>query len=487
MFTFDNTHIFTGYLKQYLSSFNLPKYRVYTAENEKYHREHISERKNEKDIFKTVFKNTDNETYHKDTKYIEYIKDGFIQYCVEENGSYKWIKYDNRPYVYNRLDLNHTKRLVLSSNVYDTYTHEYLGDFLRFQRDYNHVDLMPLYNCFNNKIVNHLNLEFDKTYFETENFVSSDAISNNPTVYNVSFKSSDTNYKIYMLPVKLFHEYTIAIDSPNVIEMCCGFFGEYLDEREKFKPFSQATYVKYKSMNFNQPVIFDKLLSENLSKEIKRLTNNGDYINTELALMEKDLKLFIKVPHDLNSTITILEGNYIGWNDSFYSKRDNKDFKFIQNKFVTNYQNYSDDQKFVPITRLQLLSLNTKVSYPFADKLLEYLAGNVITNLDTIEDNIKRVETVLALNGNPIQRDSDGNPLGLWTDRYRRTVYDKLTDVTSIEHLDQNKNKSNLSETNLETLGFVDKVAEKNYTYSYTNEDGKTVLTSIAGVDIYSE
>lgn len=415
MFTFDNKHIFTGYLKQYLASFHLPKYRVYTLENEKYHQEHINEAYNEKDIFKSVFKNTDGRTYHSDTKYIEYIKDGFIQYCVEENNKYKWIKYDNRPFVYNRLDLNHTKNLVLNSNIYDTYTHEYLGEFLRFQRDYNHINLMPLYNCFSNKIVNHLKLEFKKVDYESDYLLnrSNERVNNAQTITDISFNTSDTNYKIYMLPVKFFHEYTIAIDSPNVIEMCCGFFGKYLDEREKYKVLSPATYIKYNTLNFNQPIIYDKLLSDVLSKEINILSGDKNFINNEIALMEKDLKLFIKVPNDLNSSITVLEGNYIGWNDHAYTKRNSKDFKYVQNKFVTNYENYSDDHEFVPITRLQLLSLNTKISYPFADKLLEYFSGNVVNNLDDIDDNIKRVETVLALNHNPIQRDSYGNPLGL--------------------------------------------------------------------------
>jgi hypothetical protein len=49
------------------------------------------------------------------------------------------------------------------------------------------------------------------------------------------------------------------------------------------------------------------------------------------------------------------------------------------------------------IQNLSLLRMNTRVSYAFSDRLLEYLLGNVITIDDNNLTNISKVQTALGM------------------------------------------------------------------------------------------
>lgn len=529
MFKFDNSHIFTGYLKQYLHDFNLPKY---------------------------------------------------------SNG--KWFV-DNY-YIYNQRILNKTKNLEIKNNRYDYYTHEYLGDFLRFQRDFNNIDLMPLYNCFNNRICTHLLLNFGSAIKDSSGLTIKE--------HRILFDSTDTNYKIYMVPVHLNAKYTIAIDCNIPLEICCGIFGKYLDTTvaadisTKYANSSDLinqiiatkTYTKYNSSIFSCPELYD--LQTIISTASEKLDQT---ILAYLQAHESDLKLFIKVPINNTSSITILEGDYRHFNDTIFQKSlehselecfgptnsfvkqktkpdldtgyvfwietdsDNNPKNLIAlyrktlnndnvyvwteikrysqgtilksneneckpneywygktsesndtsglykkvaastyyvrqtNSYTTNYdenftalpkekfitdQSKLEDRDFKPITPLQLLRANTQESYPFADRLIEYLLGNVIDNNDTIKNNVLRAQAIIKDNNMSMKF----NVPGAWDAKMRPILYDFM-------QTEYQNNKTgtllNTFEINHDILGYVDKDVEHYYYAKTGGDNDNPIYTTI--------
>ena len=443
---FNTSDLFTGYLKQLLHDFNLPKIKFYT----KKHREYFNKHNEESAEILSTSQNTELNVRH-----FPYLKDGQIQEYINN----KWYNISTKVaaapkfYTYGQKILNYTKNLKINSNVYDSYTHEYLGDYLRFQRDYYDLNLMSLYNCFSNRACDKLNLKW--------------YLNNNTEVV---FNTDDTNYKIYMLPVKLFQTYTIAIDSSQPIELCCGIYGDYQDTREKFNSIPQYTYKKISHSVFSQPFIFDLLDYTDdgrVNTLIESLTEND---KIELAQNECDLKLFIKVPVNNTSTIVVLEGNYIGWNDrseTWIERNNKKYFEVKSNKSVLNLDFINNDTKLNLISPLQLLQFNTNEQHPFADRLIEYLIGNVISNTEEeIYDNVRRAQKALYDNKNYMIRVP-----GAWDYEMNKLFYEYMTS----RNLD--------FETDHDLLGYVDKDVEKYYK-SRTKDKSKVSYVSLSNIEL---
>ena len=114
----------------------------------------------------------------------------------------------------------------------------------------------------------------------------------------------------------------------------------------------------------------------------------------------EDLKLIIKLPATNNSSIVILEGNYTTYNDSVAKAANGKSLLKVVNKTVINYEDLNSLKELTDklITPLQLLRTNTGESYPFADRLLEYIIGNAITVNEEIADNVIRAKTIISAN-----------------------------------------------------------------------------------------
>jgi hypothetical protein len=527
MFKFNSDHIFTGHIKQILNAFNLPSYKVYTAQHYKFFLDHGYESPELADGL-----------YIKHNKILEYKNN-------------KWGK-DLDTYNYNNKYVNITKNFPITNNIYDSETHEYLGEFLRFQRDYLGIDLMPLYNCFSNRVCNNLNISIAQKVFQKSeaasqplDLTSKDSAinmfstplsvdsNNTNTKYEIKtlkkqFNTKDSDYIIYMIPIKFFKEYTIALDCTKDAEICCGYYNDYLPEvpeakylneaQIKFPPvdmtqhISNNTYKKLPLLRFNNSIVwqgitqkvFDDIVEDCITEARGIVQGTGNIENfrncykQRLLAAEANLKLFLKLPVSCETSIVVLEGDYHDFNNAKYApeyvyKTSAVSYEEIingvpttttqtiitakqllwtkkQNHTVTNYEAYTidergnllylpevEDRPFKPISPLQLLLFNTKVSYPFSDRLIEYLTGNVITEWDENSDNIRRTQKVIELNNNKLSL------YGAWEGKMRNILYDYM--MTS----NPTKNTSGI-EVSHDILGYVDKDVEKFYTaWAYEN------------------
>lgn len=541
MFKYNNSHIFTGYLKQFLSTFNLPTCRIYTHEFAKYLEQNGAEDPR-------ILQSFDNLSSDRLAVRINYLKNNEVynyfwrcsageQDLASESNNITWKRCREAYYDSSKFKPGITRTLTSPGRSYDTKTHEYLGEYLRFLRDYYNINLMSLYNCFNDKII-------DNVYFS---FALNPEARDKKIV--TTFNAQDPGYKIYAIPVKLFAEYTIAIDSAQGVELFCGLYNTKLDMTSNAEKLAAKTYKKVHRSLFHQPFLYEGLTLNNWLPEDdfavrdgKKVIRTDTFTRWDLANREKDLRLFIKVPVSCRSTITVLEGNYLGYNDFKYvpisykadgtvfdpnvdedSLKAKTVFEYHQNHNILNFNTtkvrYAGDEidlnnySFKPIGKLQLLALNTGESYPFADRLVEYLSGSVITPIDEIPDNIKRTQKVMNANNTYFNID------GIWEPKMQNILYDYVANsgpIKTITICDDKDNELYGKEVNpavykgatkqvlkdmrqgahprlgyvtkstmYDILGYVDKDTEKLYASWKKGPTKAIVDTSLQSVDIY--
>lgn len=387
MYKFNNNNITTGYIKELLHSFNLPQHHVLTPGT-------------------TVFPNNDYIYKNKIYKFL-----GAVPTKLSGNlSSLPSTMKEIGKYFYGQKILNTTKTLNVSSPLYDTYTHEYLGEYLRFHRDYVGVNLMSMYNCFSNNMPR---------------------LSINLPESGISFNSFSNDYKIYSIPVRFFQNYTIGIDCDTQVEMFCGFYDNgvvNVDEND----FYSKTYTKKIGTRFKKPFIFSKLNELDIS--------STQYLN------EKNLVLFIKIPFSCESSITVLEGDYLSNCEHYFEEGIERlsNVPLLYREIDIDENIDRDATNYTYINRLQLFNINSEVSYPFADRLTEYLFKNVVDSTDEIGENIKRVQNILLKKGilKTISK------YGEWSNSIRQALY--AEDISL-----------NLIHKTFDLLGYYDKDLEE--------------------------
>lgn len=264
MIKFNDDNIIVGYIKQLLHDCNLPNVEVAVAG-------------------RIVFNGQ------------KYLYNGNVVRYTGTTGTFNGTFADGditKLYAYNEKKsvLNCVSNLDIKGIEYDSATHERLGDYLRFTRDYKKLDLMSMYNCFSDHMPKiNITKRIDNV--------------------NYTFNSNDKNYKIYSIPVKLFQNYTFRISSAFPVEVACIFERRNTYELQCSDNLFNYTYQKF---DCNKPTLYTKI-NELTVNDFSALNSNNDFFS-HLA----DLRLLIKIKASTKSGIVVLEGDYRNYNDRLF-------------------------------------------------------------------------------------------------------------------------------------------------------------------------
>lgn len=320
------------------------------------------------------------------------------------------------PEVYYRL---YTQRYLSAYDYYDSETHKELGRLLRFYRSVYQLDLLSFYNCWDGSYLDGFIVSNDEL---EESVVTSNKLIKVPIKFNKKYTIAiDCNSEVKIIPalIKLNDKLTVKLGVGNNVDLCHVVATKCLG------------VSRYNQLSFINPVVIEipNESSDNLNTIEGSVVNSSVTVSEFLQRYENDLYLIIQVPASNDSSIVVLEGDYTA------TKTTNIfNMSYLRCLSFDQFNNYL-------LSDLSLLMLNDKISYPFADRLIEYLLDNVITNRDEIGDDILRVRKQL---GESVIYDVDSVA---WDEYLRKTVYDLYMNTSATSKLD--------------ISGFVDKDVEE--------------------------
>jgi len=302
---------------------------------------------------------------------------------LADNAVYKVVhKYDGS--VINR-KLN--DNFLSKERYYDSSTHERLGKFLRYYRDFTGIDLMPLYNCFSNRYNDRLQIKSSGITFRT-----------------------DANIKVLEVPIKFNKTYTIAIDCNSPVYLAPAFIEKhdyvysgdidltsllYVMPSEEY----ESEVKQYASLAFDNPITY-------------KLENTNSFLHK----YEDKLVLLIQLPNYCNSSITVIEGDY-----TILCKKTINLEKPIEEgeDEVEMYFPSTKTQNEIFVSNLSLLRLDDRNTYAFSNKLIAYLLTHSITSREAIYNNVRRVQEDIDI------EDYETVTPDVWDDMLRKVLFDE--------------------------------------------------------------
>ena len=226
MITFNSYNLIVGQIKEILRDYNLPYCKV-LVDNAK-----IEIYKDCCYIYKMAI--------YKCIKTNDFTKSGFTfsdEYFIPV-----------MIYTENKEIDNITHNLIIRNNYYDELTHKTLGDYLRFKRDYSNLNLMSMYNCFSGGVARN----FKKTINIDEK--------------TITYDTNSKEYKLCVVPVKLWKSYEIHIENMSAVEICACLYDDgnlvslidrYNNNHDITKELMEKTYQRVGGLRFNVPYIYD--------------------------------------------------------------------------------------------------------------------------------------------------------------------------------------------------------------------------------------
>lgn len=312
---------------------------------------------------------------------------------------------------------NVTKRYVPNSSSYDSFTHKYIGDYLRAVRDLYKIDLMGLYNCFDYELLKNIYLASDGVHLEKNEYFKVIAV---PIKYNKTYSIFIDCKDVTIMPMLMN-----AIGPVKYIGNNALLIGQYPDY---FKP------ITISSMSFKHPHLYKFDLEKNTTTIrqgntfVEDITYIDDATKLELYQYQKYLYLLIQMPVRCESSIVVLEGDFT------QTPQYIADITHIDS---VDPQVLTDNLYSTP----NLCAINDGKQYAFSNLLIEYLTHNVITNRDVIDSNITAAQELVG--NNKLEFDS-----GVWSNKLRYAIYrEYLKSPAKFEKYDK--------------MGYVDSDTEK--------------------------